>query len=102
MNTSVNTSMGYSPFDIVYGQRPKFPLTANKYPLYLKPVPKGLHSYLEQEEQILNIPRNYVADHLVKPKEEMLNRANDKTRMLQLIKGDYVYLDDLPSGVAKN
>ena len=29
MNHSVNTSNGYSPFEIIYGQRPKFPLTGN-------------------------------------------------------------------------
>lgn len=31
----------------------------------------------------------------------MLNHANDKNRMLQLQKGGYVYVDDLPSGMAK-
>ena len=101
MNNSVNTSMGYSPFEIIYGQRPKFPLSANSYSFDLKSVPKDFHSYLEQKEQVLTFVRKDVKDHLVKSKQDMLNRANDKAKMLELTKGDYVYLDDLPSGLAK-
>ena len=101
MNNSVNASMGYSPFEIVYGQRPKFPLSADKYSLNLKSVPKDLHSYLKQKEQTLNFVRNDVRDHLVKSKEDMLTRANDKVEMLQVTKGDYVYLEDQPAGAAK-
>lgn len=101
MNNSVNTSTGYSPFEIIYGQRPKFPLSANSYSLDLTSVPKDFHSYLEQKEQVLTFVRKDVKDHLVKSKQDMLNRANDKAKMLELTKGDYVYLDDLPSGSAK-
>ena len=57
MNNSVNSSMGYSPFEIIYGQRPKFPLSANSYSLDLKSVPKDFHSYLEQKEQVLTFVR---------------------------------------------
>lgn len=101
MNNSVNSSMGYSPFEIIFGQRPKFPLSADKYSLDLKSLPKDLHSYLERKEQVLNSVRQDVKDHLIKSKEDMLNRANDKVKMLQVTKGDYVYLHDLPSGSAK-
>lgn len=90
MNDSINTSMGYSPFEIIYGQRPKFPLSANSYSLDLKSVPKDFHSYLEQKEQVLTFVRKDVKDHLVKSKRDILNRANDKAKMLELTKGDYV------------
>ena len=90
MNNSVNASIGYSPFKIVYGQRPKFPLSANKYSLNLKSIPKDLHFYLEQKEQTLNFIRNDVRDHLVKSKEGMLKCANEKAKILQMRKGDYV------------
>ena len=101
MNNSVNSSLGYSPFEIIYGQRPKFPPSANSYSLDLKSVPKDFHSYLEQKEQILNVIRNDVKDHLVKTKQNMLDRANENSKLLQVEKGDYVYLDDSPTGPVK-
>ena len=40
MNSSVNSSLGYSAFEIIFGQRPKFPLTNNLIPEQLETCPR--------------------------------------------------------------
>ena len=46
MNSSVNSSTGFSAYEIKYAQRPKFPLTQNLVPRDLQALPKDVRSYV--------------------------------------------------------
>lgn len=92
MNSSVNSSLGYSPFEIVFSQRPKFPLAPQHAQLQLETLPKDLHSYMRSKSKKLEFIREIVLENATKAKGKMLDVANAKIRPLQVQSGDYVYL----------
>ena len=97
INSSVSTPSGYSPFEIVYGQRPKFPL-ASPHDINFNDIPKYSTVYLKQLKKRLDIIRMEVISTIEKSKSEMVSRANNKMSPLDLTIGDYVYLRDEPTG----
>ncbi len=48
INCSVNSTVGYSPYEIIFARRPQFPL-ANIPTSVLTSVPKDMHTYLSQQ-----------------------------------------------------
>ena len=98
MNNSVNTSLGYSPFEIIYGQRPKFPLTSHLPDANFDTIPNDMHSYLKQLTNKLDIIRNNIKETSEKSQLKMMTRANANSNPLSVHKGDYVYLLDEPRG----
>ena len=91
MNQSVNTGMGYSPHEIVYGHRPKFPLIAPK-PADLGSIPSSMQNYVRTHSEQLNIIRTEMKNNVIKSQQNMLDKENKNINNLDLLKGDYVYL----------
>ena len=52
MNSALNRSLGYSPHEIVFGQRPRFPLALS--PVNLDIIPKDIHSFVQMHVGRLN------------------------------------------------
>lgn len=92
MNNATNSSMGYSPFEVVYAKRPKFPLSPNTADL--KSVPKDLQSYISQKQNTLSIIRDEIKKNVSASQTDMLSRENQKLGNLKLSEGDYVYISN--------
>ena len=90
-NQSVNATTGYSPHEIVFGQRPHFPLTAAK-PTDFDTIPLDARTYVQKHAEKLGIIRTEVRNNVMKSQETMLARANAKINPLNATPGDYVFL----------
>ena len=90
-NQSVNAMTGYSPHEIVFGQRPHFPLTAAK-PTNFDTIPLDARTYVRKHAEKLGIIRTEVRNNVMKSQETMLARANAKINPLNATPGDYVFL----------
>lgn len=99
MNNAVNASMGYSPFEILYAQRPKFPLTPIVSDLHA--IPRDYHVYLKQKQTVLETIRTDVSDHIQVAQARMSDNVNAKTSNIQLSVGDYVYMTNEQAVTAK-
>ena len=101
MNSTVNASLGYSPHEIVYGQRPSFPLSSHLLAPDFSSLPQDMHAYVKQQATKLELIRKEVEKNSTRSKQKMVDRMNCKTNPLNLKEGDYVYLLDETSGKAK-
>ena len=99
MNCSVNTSLGYSPYEILFGSRPKFPLV-NYHSEPTSTVTKDTETYLNAKINKINIIRTEVMENTLKSKNKMVEKANTQLRPLLLQKNDYVFLHKEPTGKA--
>ncbi|CAC5403777.1 unnamed protein product [Mytilus coruscus] len=100
MNNSVNEGTKYSPFEIIYGQRPSFPLSCVTKTAFSE-IPKDYHNYIREFADKLEFIRNQVRENSEKSKISMIERANQKAHNLSLEKGDYVYLGKDPRGAGQ-
>ncbi|CAC5424317.1 unnamed protein product [Mytilus coruscus] len=99
MNNTPNQSVGFSPFDIVYGKRPQFPLSLHIKDTDFSSVPKDYHTYLKQQCEKLNIIRTEVEKNSINSKVKMLDRVNkDKIQNISFHGNDTVYLLKEPTG----
>ena len=96
INNSVNASLGYSPFDVVFAQRPKFPLVVSTRHTF-QTLPKDIAPYIESKQELLPLICDNIYDNLVKYKDNMISRANTNKEILKLSPGDYVYHTDKSS-----
>ena len=92
INSPVNTSTNYSPYEALYGFRP-----ISRCHLHLKiQIFNGLHqdyhSYMRELIKILEIIRSELTDNAEKHGNLMKDRCNKKVNKLVLNTGDYVYL----------
>ena len=99
MNSAVNASTGYSPFEVIFGERPKFPLTSHSNDLLSMPV--SIRDYLKQKLAHVNAIQQQVKANVEKSKQVMLDRANENSAVLKLSEGDYVYLTKETTGPAQ-
>lgn len=90
INCSVNTSLGYSPYEIVFLRRPKFPLV--NYHSEPTTIPKDLTVFLSNKLREMNIIRTEILDNAQRAKDTMVENANSTLRPLTLQKHDYVFL----------
>lgn len=90
INNAVNSSTGYSPFEVLYGQRPKFPLANHTHSF--KSLPNDTLAYMASKLSLLSVIRTNILENLEKSQTAMVNRANQGRDILQLTSGDYVYL----------
>lgn len=90
INCSVNTSLGYSPYEIVFGCRPKFPLV--NYHTEPVEINKDIATFLGDKLRKINIIRTEIMENVKKAKDTMLNNANTNLRPLTLQKNDYVFV----------
>ena len=58
MNIAVNESTGYSPFEVIFGERSKFPLSSHS--TELRSVPVSIRDYLKQKIAHINIIQQQV------------------------------------------
>ena len=101
INQSVNSSTGYSPFEVIFGCRPKFPLLAEEATSDLTGQPVDVQEYVRNFLQRLDVVRQQVRQNVEKSKTNMVNRANAQSQVLHLTAGDYVYLTSTPSGTGQ-
>ena len=101
INQSVNSTLGYSPFEIVYGSRPKFPLLSVSGTTNLTSVPKDCQEYITKTSRRLEVIRQHVKDNVEVSKAKMVEKVNEKVNSLTLSAGDYVYLHTQPTGAAQ-
>ncbi|CAC5366602.1 unnamed protein product [Mytilus coruscus] len=100
MNNYVNEGTKYSPFEIIYGQRPSFPLSYVTKTAFSE-IPKDYHNYIREFADKLEFIRNQVRENSEKSKISMIERANQTAHNLSLEKGDYVYLGKDPRGAGQ-
>ena len=93
-NVSANASNKYSPFEILYGMRPKFPLALSSLEIDFKTMSPDFHHYISQQSEKFKIIR----ENATKAGESMKERENQKTNPLRLDIGDYVYMMKDPTG----
>lgn len=91
MNISVN-STGYSAFEILYGERPAFPIFTHIPESDIQGIPKTMHTYVNNLHTRLNVIRQCCHTNTEHYKTQMLRSANESTSSLNLTVGDYVFL----------
>ena len=97
MNSCVNAGTNYSPFEVVYGKRPHFPLSTPRN-IDFKDIPKDAHVYLKQMYNKLSVIRTEVKSNVETAKAKMVERENQTISPLKISVGDYVYLQEEPTG----
>ena len=100
INSAVNASSGYSPYEVVFGCRPRFPLASTAQES-LKPVPPNYQSYLHRLTERLKTIRQHVEENISQSQQRMEERTNRNVNVLALQPGDYVYLLKDPTGPGK-
>lgn len=98
MNNTVNATLGYSPFEIVFGHRPRFPLSTHVHPTDFDTIPKDYNHYIKMISECLDTIREDVSKHAAIARDAFLKRENSKTNPLHVDAGDYVYLLKDPTG----
>lgn len=68
MNNTPNSSLQYSPFEIVFGTRPKFPLSLHVKETDFSTIPKDCHTYLKQHVEKLMTIRTEVEKNALNSK----------------------------------
>lgn len=101
INQSVHSGMGYSPHEIVFGHRPKFPLSTTN-PSDFNTVPSDMKSYLRKQIDKLNIIRSEVKNNVTAYQQKMIDRAKLTKNILHLSPGDFVYLTTETKGTGQN
>lgn len=99
MNSSVNNSLGYSPFEVIYGHRLQFPLTPFSRDINFNSIPKDCHSYMERHLRDLDTIRQEIRTNSSHAKFNMETRSTQEPHGLK--SGDYVYMSKEPTGVGK-
>lgn len=100
MNSSVNTSTKYSPFEVVFGSRPKFPLSTSHQTDFTD-IPNDFHDFINAQSKKLDSIRTELKANAEKAGDLMTERCNKKTNPLKLSVGDYVYMLVEPTGQAR-
>ncbi len=97
INNSVNATLGYSPYEIIYLDRPTFPLSMTHRP-NLDTLHPDMHHYMRQHMKKLDTVRREVMQQSIKAKGKMMERVNKDINPLSLTAGDYVYMLDESKG----
>ncbi|CAG2246046.1 unnamed protein product [Mytilus edulis] len=100
MNSSVNNSIDFSPFEILYGKRPNFPLIQYNSASF-KDIPVDMRTYFQELTCKLNTIHEIVSNNAIASGLQMEEKENLKTNNLKLSIGDYVYLQREPTGVGR-
>ena len=98
MNSSVNNSLQYSPFEIIYGKRPNFPLLNVLHDTTRKDIPQDVNTYFSEFTERLSVISDTVKQNAQYSGFKMQERENQKVNELKLSIGDYVYLQKTPTG----
>ncbi|CAG2242618.1 unnamed protein product [Mytilus edulis] len=77
MNASINSSTKYSPYEIIYGTRPKFPLCLS-HQTDFSTLPDDYRDYVEKQAKKLDIIREEIRTNAQRSGELMMDRYNKK------------------------
>ncbi|CAC5380146.1 unnamed protein product [Mytilus coruscus] len=80
-NISPSDSTKYSPYEVVYGFRPKFPLSVSKFGIDLNSLHSDYHSYMNQQIDKLKLIREEAVVNAQKASEIMKERENKKRQI---------------------
>ncbi|MCG8077951.1 MAG: DDE-type integrase/transposase/recombinase, partial [Candidatus Thiodiazotropha taylori] len=100
INQSVHSGSKYSPHEIIYGQRPKFPLSPPTPPDF-DTIPLDMRTYVRKHADKLSIIRSEVKNNILSSQQKMLERANKNSDPLPIKEGDYVFLLTERTGVGQ-
>ena len=89
MNTSFHSSLNCSPFEICHGQRASFPLISHEKEIS---IPPDYENYLHTLSRKLDLIRKNAHENIQNNQKQMCFHANKKLHILNLKKGDYVYM----------
>ena len=102
MNNAANSATGYSPFEIVFSRRPKFPLNiAAAADTPNTSLPRDVDSYLASKFELMKEIHSGVVDNISQSQDKMLLTANAKKYLKDFEAGDYVYLQHEACGNAR-
>ncbi|KAL5017800.1 hypothetical protein ScPMuIL_003522 [Solemya velum] len=101
MNNSVSASSKYTPFEIVFGHRPKFPLSKHLSDTNFSDLPVDCRSYIGQHAKRLTVIRQTVQENMCSAQIQMTERANADAYPLDVSNGDYVYMQKQITGVGR-
>ncbi|VDI22280.1 Hypothetical predicted protein [Mytilus galloprovincialis] len=96
MNSSVNSSIDFSPFEIVFGKRPKFPVFGAHF--NLNDFHPNMQNYFSELTDRLKTVWEMVVKNAQYSGEKMEENANIKLNELKVSIGDYVYLQRTLTG----
>ena len=82
INNTVNKSLGYSPHEVVFLQRPCFPLSQNIIGPNLSTLPPDMHHYVQSHYKKLQVIRDEIERNLVDKQAKMVERANQSASRL--------------------
>ena len=100
INQSVHSGSKYSPHEIIFGQRPKFPLSPVTPPDF-DTIPLDMRTYVRKHAERLNIIRSEIKNNILTSQQRMLERANENSNPLHVKEGDYVFLTVERTGVGQ-
>ena len=98
LNSSVNASSNYSPYEVVYGRRPHFPLKNMMRNAMFKGLPSSIHAYLVEFSHRLQTIRDAVKHNIEQAQKLMLEKANQESHEVEFKIGDYEYIAITPTG----
>ena len=98
INNTSNSTTKFSPFEVVYGTRPKFPLSVHIKDTDFTSLSKDCHEYIRQHVEKLNIIRRQVETNIVTSQSKMLDRVNSDKIPTNFNVSDYVYFLKEPTG----
>lgn len=90
MNSCVNNSIDFSPFEIIFGKRPNFPLM-QFHGESLKDIPMDMRTYFQELSSKLNTINDIVYENAKAPGQQTEEKENLKTNELKLQIGDCIY-----------
>lgn len=99
INNTVHSSLKFSPFEIVFGTRPSFPLSVHTQDSNFTSLPKDCHAYIKAHNEKLKIIRTEVHQNSMQSQLKMTERVNkDRNSELCFKHNDFVYLSKDPTG----
>lgn len=99
INNCVSVCSKYTPFAIVFGHRPKFPLSNHLSDTNFSDFP--VDYYIRQHAKRLAVIRQTVETNMLSAQSKLKNCVNANTHPHDISNGDYVYLLKPPTGIDK-
>ena len=101
MDSSVHSSIKYSPYEVLYGFRLKFPLSVLSHQTDFNTLPADFHTFIETHTQKISEIRADIEKNAIIAGNNMTERVNRKSNPLKTAVGDYVYMLKEPVGVGR-
>ena len=92
MNTALQSSLGYSPFEVVYGHIAAFPASQLIGGPHMADIHPDIRSYLNDLTHRLTIIRDQAKVNMQIASDKMCDTRNASSHPLPLQPGEYVYL----------